>query len=388
MNTISYAAEAAEKYGNAKVYVLDDGKDERIFRIAEEYEATYITRPTNELRKAGNLRNAFSKTTGEFFLILDADFAVRSDILKTLVEHMYIDPNVAIVQSPQYFRVKYGQSWVEKGSGYIQELFYRLIQVNRNHWGAPICVGTNALYRRKALEPRGGTAPIGYSEDLHTGFYAMCDGWKVKYVPMNLATGLCPDSIKGFFNQQYRWCMGSFTLMLNPEFWRSPLSLMQKLCFISGMLYYVATGAGIIFNFLPSLIVLLWLPELAHVYNIAFSIPSLLVGTVFMAYWSKAKWGWYAPQTRQVSYWAHLFAIVDRLRGDLMPWVPTGQNKNTSRFRWFKNTFLGYQGLHAGLIIGAASARDWNADIFPMVGLQLFYVALSLRAVITLISTK
>lgn len=65
---------------------------------------------------------------------------------------------------------------------------------------------------------------------------------KVKYIPQVMAMGTCPDEPRAFFMQQYRWCMGSTTLMCNKDFWRSNLTCMQKLCYISGMFYYSATA--------------------------------------------------------------------------------------------------------------------------------------------------
>lgn len=46
--------------------------------------------------------------------------------------------------------------------------------------------------------------------------------------------------------QQYRWCMGSTTLLSDKTFWRSNLTSMQKLCYLSGMFYYSATAMVII----------------------------------------------------------------------------------------------------------------------------------------------
>ena len=52
-------------------------------------------------------------------------------------------------------------------------------QVNRDRFEASICVGTCGVYRRAALAPFGGTAAIGYSEGVHTGFNCTQLGYKV-----------------------------------------------------------------------------------------------------------------------------------------------------------------------------------------------------------------
>ena len=153
-----------------KVHVLDDGAQPAVRALAESYGFAYIVRDDRpRLRKAGNLRWAFSRTEGDFFAIFDADFCPRPDFLKEIVVEHLADDKTAIVQSPQFFRVTDEQTWVEQGAGATQELFYRVVQVNRNKWGASICVGSNAVYRRAALEEVGGTAEIGFSEDVHTG---------------------------------------------------------------------------------------------------------------------------------------------------------------------------------------------------------------------------
>ena len=161
------------------------------------------------------------------------------------------DENIAIVQTPQFFSISKDQSWVEKGAAYIQELFYRLIQVNRNHFNGSICVGTCAVYRREALEPFGGTANIAYSEDVHTGFNCVNNGWRILYLPLNLSKGVCPNTLPSFFIQQYRWAMGSLTLLSNKMFWMSNLTVWQKICYLSGMFYYATTGLAIFLAPIP-----------------------------------------------------------------------------------------------------------------------------------------
>lgn len=153
-----------------KVHVLDDGAQDEVKALAARFGFNYIVRGDRpRLKKAGNLRWAFSRTEGDFFTIFDADFCPRPDFLRELaVEHLD-DPKTAIIQSPQFFRVTENQTWTEQGAGATQELFYRVVQVNRDRWGASICVGSNAMYRREALDEVGGTADIGFSEDVHTG---------------------------------------------------------------------------------------------------------------------------------------------------------------------------------------------------------------------------
>jgi len=67
------------------------------------------------------------------------------------------------VQSPQYFRTHGRMSWMERGAGGVQELFYRLVQVSRDRHDGAICVGSCAIYRREALATNGGTTLIEHS---------------------------------------------------------------------------------------------------------------------------------------------------------------------------------------------------------------------------------
>lgn len=77
----------------------------------------------------------------------------------------------------------------------------------------------------------------------------------MKYLPLCLAMGVCPDEPRSFFMQQYRWCMGSCTLVLQRNFWRSDISSIHKLCFMNGMLFYLASalvGAAVLGDQYPA----------------------------------------------------------------------------------------------------------------------------------------
>lgn len=50
------------------------------------------------------------------------------------------DPRIAIVQTPQFFRATMDQSWVERGAGSLQEIFYRFIQVSNPIGRCDACI--------------------------------------------------------------------------------------------------------------------------------------------------------------------------------------------------------------------------------------------------------
>ncbi|SPQ22639.1 0a405a10-4426-4c9b-b3d3-717f39b25744 [Thermothielavioides terrestris] len=327
-NTYQHIVKLDWPAAKLRVYVLDDGDQAAVRDLARSYGFEYIVRGDRpRLRKAGNLRWAFARTQGDFFAIFDADFCPRPDFLRELVVEHLADDRTAIVQSPQFFRVTDEQTWVEQGAGATQELFYRVVQVNRNRWGASICVGSNAVYRRAALVDVGGTAEIGFSEDVHTGFGAVDRGWKVKYVPLCLATGICPNTPRSFFSQQMRWARGSTTLLTTKHFWVSNLTLMQKICYLCGLLYYSAVSLGIFISPIPGTLLLSFRPEWFKYYNLAFAIPSIVYGSLVFRFWAKAKYGLNVQHVMVVQSYAYLTAIKDRLFGIELLWAASGDKK-------------------------------------------------------------
>ena len=115
------------------------------------------------MKKAGNLKYGFEHSDGDLIVIFDADFCPRHDFITELAPYFDEYPDVGIVQSPQFFDTHKGMSWLQRCAGTVQESFYRWAQVSRDKLGAPICVGTCAVYRRAAstapaASPRSATA--------------------------------------------------------------------------------------------------------------------------------------------------------------------------------------------------------------------------------------
>lgn len=363
-NTWKYVG--AMDYPRMTVHVLDDGAKEEVRQLARVHGFEYIRRDNRpQLKKAGNLRWAFSRTSGEILVIFDADFCPRSEFLRETTPY-FADEKVAILQTPQFFRYREEQTWVEKGAGVTQELFYRMVQVNRDRFDAAICVGTCGVYRREALRPFGGTAAIGYSEDVHTGFNCTQLGYKVKYVPQVMAMGTCPDEPRAFFMQQYRWCMGSTTLLCNGEFWQSNLTGMQKMCYVSGMFYYSATAIAIFTGPLPGLLLTLFKPSAVLWYNISFAVPSMFFSLVIMPRWANQPYDMCTQRVKVIQSYSHLFAIKDRFMNTAIPWVPTGggaSSRSSSRsYDSSVRLMLVWTTTYTTLVLVSAT---WRAAEFP-----------------------
>jgi cellulose synthase/poly-beta-1,6-N-acetylglucosamine synthase-like glycosyltransferase len=329
--------------GQARAHVLDDGPSSEAQSMAESFGFCYIHRPDWPAgKKAGNLRYAFSQTSAEYLVILDADFAPRRDFLAETLPYLD-DPAIAIVQTPQYFRSSPAQTWIERAAGPIQEVFYRTVQVARNRLDAAVCCGTSAVYRRAALEPYGGPTLIPYAEDVHTGLDVRRAGWSMTYIPILLSTGICPDNLDAFVRQQYRWCSGNVGIVFSWRLWAIPMRLPARLTYISGFLYYAYTALLTFFGPLIPIVMLAFLPGQVRLRNFIALLPAMLTGFVLYPLWHRSRYGpgiWPLGIARG---WAHVFAIWDGARGKSMSWHPTRTpGSSLPRFRigvtWWSGT--------------------------------------------------
>jgi cellulose synthase (UDP-forming) len=262
------------------------------------------------------------------------------------------DPTVAIVQSPQFFDTHRRLPWLQRSAGAVQESFYRWAQPSRDALGAPICVGTCALYRRSALNHSGGFAQIGHSEDVHTGVNLMKVGYRTLYIPVVLAKGLCPDRMSSFISQQYRWCAGSMSLLVDREFHDTPLTYRQRMCFFTGFGYYISTAIGVLALALPTLVMLWVMPERVHLSNFFWVLPTLALYP-WIALMHKSSWTPSCLRVYTLSSFSHALAIWHVLRGRPAEWVPTGENRKTSMTSTVTRLMLGWLSLvDVAMVVG------------------------------------
>jgi cellulose synthase (UDP-forming) len=364
--------------GSAQAYVLDDGPSDEARAVSESLGFCYIRRPDlRAYKKAGNLRYAFARTCSEYVVILDADFAPRTDFLAETLPYMD-DPAMAIVQTPQFFRSNPAQTWVERAAGPIQEVFYRTVQVARDRFDAAICCGTSAVYRRSALEPQGGPTLIPYAEDVHTGLDVRRTGWSMAYVPIVLSTGICPDNLDAFVRQQYRWCSGNVGIVFSGRLWSVPMSIPARLAYISGFLYYAYTALLTFFGPIIPIVMLAFLPGQIRLRNFVVLLPAMMTGFVLYPLWHRSSYGPGVLPLGMARGWAHVFAIWDGARGKSMGWHPT--RTPGSSLRRFRIGVTCWSGGAALLWLGLAVWRTASFGALQFAVL-LFFGLLNLAVV-------
>ncbi|RKT19659.1 cellulose synthase (UDP-forming) [Streptomyces sp. 1114.5] len=321
----AYRHTAAVRWpGELTVLVLDDADRPEVRRLAESYGFQYRARPDRgRFKKAGNLNHGLAEGSGEIIAVLDADFCPRPDFLHHLVP--YLDnPGVGIVQSPQCFDTDADMSWLERAAGATQEIFYRWIQPSRDAQDGTVCCGTNALYRRAALQRIGGFAEIDHSEDLYTGLALARAGWATRYVPALVAKGMSPTGLPAFISQQYRWCLGSLALVRDPGFRRGPLSKSARLCFWNGILGYVTSAVNVFAVPLPALIMLFFRPAEIAPWQVLPFLPPIWVALVLLPAMSRTRWRFEVTRVQLLGGLCHIVAIAHALRRRSADWVPTG----------------------------------------------------------------
>jgi cellulose synthase (UDP-forming) len=363
-NTWSYVARLVDAYpGDAVVYVLDDGNDPQAAALAADRGFTCLVRPNRGwMKKAGNLRHGYQSSSGEFIVIFDADFAPREDFLAETLPYMYKDPSIGIVQTPQYFRENRRQTWMERGAGAVQELFYRVIQVSRDRFDGAICVGSCGVYRRAALDATGGTTLIEHSEDVHTGFDLRQKGWGLRYLPLPLATGMCPPGPDSFFTQQYRWCAGSMSLLGSRKFWAARLRPSTLCCYLSGFCYYLHTAMATFVVPIIPILLLAFLPAQVQLRNYLWIAPSTAYTLVIFPMWNKGRYGPTALMAKSLYGWAHVFALLDIVRGRRLGWQTTGgKGSRPTRRIWRAVAIWG--GLTSSAWLGLAVYRMFSHPV-------------------------
>jgi cellulose synthase (UDP-forming) len=245
-------AAKAMDYPDFTIYILNDGyvagRDNwaDVEALAHKHGVSVITRKEGGGAKAGNINNALKQTSSPFIVIFDADHVPHADFLLKMMPY-FSDPDMAFVQSPQYYK-NYGTNEVTRGAWEQQELFFGPICRGKNRLNAATMCGTNMAIRKEMLLVVGGMCEESIAEDFVTGLFMHEKGWKSAYVAEVLAEGLAPEDFLSYYKQQFRWARGALDVIFRYNLlFRRNLSFGQKIQYLASASFYLS-GIVVLLN--------------------------------------------------------------------------------------------------------------------------------------------
>jgi cellulose synthase (UDP-forming) len=174
-----------------------------------------------------------------------------------------------------------------------------------------------------------------YAEDSHTGLDMRYHGFRLVYLPVPLAAGICPNTLDTYMRQQYRWCCGATSLIWTRHMWRVAMPLKARLPYLAGWLWNLTTALRTLVLPLIPITLLAFLPGEIRLRNALLLIPAIMTGIILYPLWHNAR---YTPRIWPLALalgWAQALSIWDYSRGKVMSWQPSrGPGDATRRFWW------------------------------------------------------
>lgn len=269
-----------------EILVCDDSNREDVRVLCKELGVRHITRKDNKHAKAGNLNHALTVSTGEIIVTMDADMIPKENFIKETLGY-FSDKKVAFVQAPQAFYnddpFQFNLFAGDRISN-EQDFFMRMLEEKKDRFNATMYIGSNALFRRDALENIGGFATGVITEDMATGMLIQAAGWETVFVNKVVAVGLAPETYKDLLKQRDRWGRGNIQVFRkwNPLKIKG-LSLMQKLLYMDGVHYWFFGVYKIVFLISPILYLVFGIIVLNATFNdlLWYWVPAFLSSQIF-----------------------------------------------------------------------------------------------------------
>ncbi|MDU6726698.1 MAG: glycosyltransferase, partial [Bradyrhizobium sp.] len=342
----SILAALALDYPDNTVWVLDDTRRDWLRAFCDEVGARHLTRPDNKGAKAGNLNNALAVTArlsnAPVILVLDADFAPRRDFLQRTVGLLLSEPDIAVVQTPQFYynpdpiqhNLLSSSSWVDD-----QRFFFDVFQPAKDAWGCAFCVGTSFVVRRERLAEIGGFPHAAISEDLNLTYTLLRRGQRTVWLNEPLSFGLSAEGVPEYITQRARWCLGTIQVALLRD---GPLrsrgySFTQRWHFLHGVLNWLCKPFMVLLLIAPPIYWFAGLPAFAADYLsfLRYGVPALLGMIIYMGWISRART---LPLFMEATHAVTCFAVTATLLSALIrpfgrPFKVTDKGGDRSRPR-------------------------------------------------------
>ncbi len=248
-----------------QIQVVDDSTDETTaiaFDWVEQYRQQglnieLIHRDNRAGFKAGALKGALEKATGEFIAIFDADFVPEPDFLQKTVPHFMDNPHIGFVQT-RWGHLNSDYSHLTAAQALAIDGHFVIEQTARNRAGLLMNFnGTAGVWRQDCIKSAGGWQADTICEDFDLSYRAQLAGWDCLFLPDVVAPAEIPPQLAAFKRQQFRWAKGSIQCLkkLGWRVFRSPLAWPAKLQSLIHLSNYLAHPLLVILAILTPLLI-------------------------------------------------------------------------------------------------------------------------------------
>ena len=372
--------------GRHHTWVLDDGHSDEVRALAAELGARYVRRLESHGAKAGNINHALTLAKGDYFVVLDADFVPSP---RFLIETLpfFGEEKVAFVQTPQVYGNLH--TVISRGAAYMQSVFYRFVQPGRNRFNAALCVGTNVIFRRSAIDEIGGLYTDSKSEDVWTTLTLHENGWRSVFIPDVLAIGDAPETVEAYSKQQLRWATGGFEILLryNPFSPKRRLTMDQRIQYLVTASFYLTGISPLLLLLVPPLEIYFDLRPVTMELSVAtwaLYYAGFYVMQVLLAWFAVGSFKWETLTLATVSFPIYTKALVNVITGKDVGWHVTGTSTRRSPFNFVLPQMMFFVFLALTTVVAVwrdtqnetfTLATAWNATNTVILGAFLIAVS-------------
>ena len=196
-------------YPNFEILIVDDGSTDNTFEnvigLEEESKVRVIYKPNSGKSEALNF--GIEQAKGDYYVCVDADSVLSSNLLLDSIPFFEADSNLAAVAGA----VNVGNA--RNLLTLFQKLEY-IIGLNF-HKKAQSCLkmvtivpGPIGVFKKSAVLSVGGYKSDTFAEDCELSMSLLMNGYNIRYTEKISATTEAPDTFHALITQRYRWSRG------------------------------------------------------------------------------------------------------------------------------------------------------------------------------------
>lgn len=337
-----------EYKGDLNIYVLNDQSTDQTGDIIEEFAAVFkhihhVLVPEDTLPKGKSrvLNHALSISSGEYFIVYDADNQPESDAAERLMEITCRTKNAAgavgtvrTINAEHNFLTRFIALEFKMFQLTMQSGRYALHQVGS-------LPGTNMLLKRDVIDEMGGYDPYALAEDAELTIRIASKNYIIAVDPHAQTWEQEPQDVKSLIKQRTRWLQGNLYVMAKffrtPSWWRGKaivhlfyyfftyvvfllLLVISNAVFICGVLGYLSFDSAIPYTFIWFLTYFLYTTQLIYAlwYDDAFTGRNIIAA--FVMYFTYA-------QLFLIIFIRSLFMLMRDKKKGTVYWDKTKRNK-------------------------------------------------------------